>query len=193
MHVGVLLGTLMTGNVWFVIMPSQRELVNATKEGRAQDPAIGYQAKQRSIHNNYITFPLLFIMLSNHFPSTFGHKLNWVVLLVLAFGSALIRHFMNIRFTYRSVEGPRHARVLRACVATLIFFAHPAGSSAREQPIGAAHGGPGPTSRPSSSALRALPRHAAPPTPRSASPPTGSCSSASTRGLGGRTRTSSAW
>jgi uncharacterized membrane protein len=72
-HVGVLLGTLMTGNVWFVILPSQRELIAATTEGREQDPAIGYQAKQRSVHNNYFTFPLLFIMLSGHFPSTFGH------------------------------------------------------------------------------------------------------------------------
>ena len=97
-HVGVLLGTLMTGNVWFCIVPSQRELVAATAEGRAQDPAIGDQAKQRSIHNNYFTFPLLFIMLSNHFPSTFGHKHGWVILTVLALSSATIRHLMNIRF-----------------------------------------------------------------------------------------------
>ena len=98
-HVGVLIGTLMTGNVWFVIMPSQRELIAATKEGREQDPAIGYQAKQRSIHNNYLTFPLLFIMISDHFPSTYGHPQlagpDWCS----RCGSAGIRHFMNIRFT----------------------------------------------------------------------------------------------
>lgn len=97
-HVGVLLGTLMTGNVWFCIVPSQRELVAATAQGRAQDPALGDQAKQRSIHNNYFTFPLLFIMLSNHFPTTFGHKHNWVILTVLALASAAVRHMMNIRF-----------------------------------------------------------------------------------------------
>lgn len=97
-HMGVLLGTMMTGNVWFCIMPSQRELIAATEQGRPQDPAIGYQAKQRSVHNNYFTFPLLFIMLSGHFPSTFGSKHNWEVLTVLALSSATIRHLMNIRF-----------------------------------------------------------------------------------------------
>ena len=90
-HFGVLLGTLMTGNVWFVIIPSQRELVAATVEGREQDPKIGYQAKARSIHNNYMTFPLLFTMISNHFPSTFGHRWSWLVLVLLACSSAGIR------------------------------------------------------------------------------------------------------
>jgi uncharacterized membrane protein len=97
-HVGVILGTIMTGNVWMVIIPSQRELVASTKEGRSQDPALGKKAKQRSIHNNYMTFPLLFMMISNHFPSTYGQRLNWVVLIVLMVGGALVRHFMNIRF-----------------------------------------------------------------------------------------------
>jgi len=99
MHVGVMMGTLMTGNVWFVIMPSQRELIAATEAGREQDPAVGYQAKERSIHNNYFTFPLLFIMISGHFPSTFSHPKNWLVLLVLALSSAGIRWCMNMRFT----------------------------------------------------------------------------------------------
>ncbi len=98
-HVGVLVGTLMTGNVWLVILPSQRELIAATLEGREQDPAIGYQAKQRSVHNNYFTFPLLFIMLSGHFPSTYSHPKGWLILAILALGSAGIRHLMNIRFT----------------------------------------------------------------------------------------------
>jgi uncharacterized membrane protein len=99
MHVGVLLGTMMTGNVWFVIIPSQRELIAATVAGREQDPAVGYQAKERSVHNNYFTFPLLFIMISGHFPSTFSHPKNWLILLVLALSSAGIRWCMNMRFT----------------------------------------------------------------------------------------------
>lgn len=99
MHVGVMLGTLMTGNVWFVIIPSQRELIGATIAGREQDPAVGYQAKERSVHNNYFTFPLLFIMISGHFPSTFSHPKSWLVLLVLALSSAGIRWCMNMRFT----------------------------------------------------------------------------------------------
>ena len=95
-----LLGTLMTANVWFYVVPSQRELVAATKAGLPQDPALSNRAKQRSIHNNYITFPVLFIMISNHFPSTYGNTLNWLILAVLMVGSAAVRHFMNIRFTY---------------------------------------------------------------------------------------------
>ncbi|MBP6832673.1 MAG: urate hydroxylase PuuD [Deltaproteobacteria bacterium] len=132
MHVGVMLGTLMTGNVWMVIIPSQRELVDATREHRKQNLAKGYQAKARSIHNNYMTFPLLFIMISNHFPLTFGHALNWAVLLVLAFGSALIRHFMNIRFTWRNWFLPTTLVFFATCVATLIFFSYPAGFGRQE-------------------------------------------------------------
>lgn len=100
-HVGALLGTLMTGNVWFYVVPSQRKLVAATQAGLPQDPAFSYRAKERSIHNNYMTFPVIFIMVSNHFPSTYGHALNWVLLAILMLGGALVRHFMNIRFTYR--------------------------------------------------------------------------------------------
>ena len=99
-HVGVLLGTLMTGNVWMVIIPSQRDLVDATREGREQDRSLSLRAKQRSIHNNYMTFPLIFIMVSNHFPratatSSTGSswRCSWS-------GGALVRHFMNIRFSF---------------------------------------------------------------------------------------------
>src|SRR3954454_13061747 len=99
-HVGAMLGTLMTANVWFYVVPSQRELVAASRAGLAQDPALSYRAKQRSIHNNYMTFPVIFIMISNHFPSTYGSSLNWLILAVLMVGSAALRHFLNIRFTY---------------------------------------------------------------------------------------------
>jgi uncharacterized membrane protein len=97
-HVGVVMGTLMTGNVWMVIMPSQRELLEMTKSGKRQSSTLAYRAKQRSIHNNYMTFPLLFIMVSNHFPSTYGSSINWLILGVLMLTGALVRHFMNIRF-----------------------------------------------------------------------------------------------
>ncbi len=99
-HVGAMLGTCMSGNVFFHIIPSQRELVKATQEGKTQDLKLGQHAKQRSIHNNYMTFPVLFIMLSNHFPSTYGSTLNWAILGVLMVGGATARHFLNIRFTF---------------------------------------------------------------------------------------------
>jgi uncharacterized membrane protein len=98
METGVLIGTVMTGNVWLCIMPSQRSLIAATRSGRPQDPVLSLRAKQRSLHNNYLTFPLLFIMLSNHFPSAYGHHLNWLVLIVVMIGGAGVRHFMNVRY-----------------------------------------------------------------------------------------------
>ena len=95
---GVLIGTIMTGNVWFVIMPSQRELIDATKTGRDQDPKISIRAKQRSIHNNYVTFPLLFIMVSTHFAAATQAYFNWVVLIAVMIGGAGVRHYMNVRY-----------------------------------------------------------------------------------------------
>ena len=95
---GVLIGTIMTGNVWMCIVPSQHALVNATKNGTEQDASLSLKAKQRSIHNNYFTFPLLFIMISNHFPATYQHHLNWLILISVMVGGAGIRHFMNIRY-----------------------------------------------------------------------------------------------
>jgi uncharacterized membrane protein len=100
MHVGVVIGTIMTGNVWTVILPSQRALVAATESGKEQDAALGLKAKQRSIHNNYLTFPLIFIMVSNHFPSTWGDDHNWIVLLVIMAAGAGVRYGMNLRYSH---------------------------------------------------------------------------------------------
>ena len=99
-HVGAMLGTCMSGNVLLHIMPSQRKLVAATEAGRAQNPADSIHAKQRSIHNNYLTFPLLFTMLSNHFASITGSSLAWILLGVFIVGGALSRHWLNIRFSF---------------------------------------------------------------------------------------------
>jgi uncharacterized membrane protein len=123
-HVGVILGTLMTGNVWFVIVPSQRELVRATMEGREQDPAISLRAKERSIHNNYMTFPLLFTMVSNHFPSTYGGRHAWLALVVISVGGALVRHMMNVRFVYARWL-PVTAFVVLASLVSLFFLTAP--------------------------------------------------------------------
>lgn len=101
LHVGAMLGTLMIGNVWTHILPSQRQLVAALKRGDKPDQALALRAKQRSIHNNYITFPVLFIMISNHFSFAYGHKWNWIILAVLILAGASVRHFMNIRFFFK--------------------------------------------------------------------------------------------
>jgi len=129
-HVGALLGTLMTANVWFYVVPSQRALVAASRAGLAQDPALSYRAKQRSIHNNYMTFPVIFIMISNHFPSTYGSSLNWLILAVLMVGSAAFRHFLNIRFTYGGwLRLATATTLLTIAVVTLLITRANAGSS----------------------------------------------------------------
>jgi uncharacterized membrane protein len=98
----VLIGTLMTGNVWLRILPSQKELIAATRTDREQDVTLSLRAKQRSIHNNYFTFPLLFIMISNHFPGAYGHDLRFFVLFAVMIGGAGVRHFMNVRYSGRT-------------------------------------------------------------------------------------------
>ena len=120
---GVLIGTIMTGNVWFVIVPSQRALVAATIAGKEQDPKLSLQAKARSIHNNYLTFPLIFIMVSNHFSAATTHHLNWLILIVVCVGGAGVRHFMNIRYSGGGKELVKSAWLAPACVSGAVAIA----------------------------------------------------------------------
>ena len=101
LHVGALLGTIMAGNVAMTIMPSQRALVRAVEAGRGADRVIADLAKTRSIHNNYLAFPVIALMLSAHFPSLYGRAANWLPLLILLAAGAAVRHVMNVRFTWR--------------------------------------------------------------------------------------------
>lgn len=96
-HVGALVGTIMAGNVFFKIMPAQRLMVDAVTNNKEIDPAWGLAAKLRSVHNNYLTLPLLFIMISNHYPMTFQHPQAWAVLIAIGIVSAWIRHYFNLK------------------------------------------------------------------------------------------------
>ncbi len=96
-HVGAAIGTIMVANVFRVIIPAQKDLVNAVTEKRKPDPNKGPKALQRSRHNNYFTLPVLFIMISGHFPATYDHAYNWLVLLVFSLAAVAIRHYFNIR------------------------------------------------------------------------------------------------
>ena len=96
-HLGAMIGTIMAGNVFRVIIPSQRALVAAIQAGEEPDSAWGAKAKLRSTHNNYFTLPILFIMISNHYPVTYAHTHNWLILLALIVISAYVRHFFNLR------------------------------------------------------------------------------------------------
>ena len=96
-HFGAMLGSIMAANVFFNIIPAQKAMVQAAKEGRPLDPALGKNAGLRSLHNNYFTLPVLFVMVSNHFPSTFGHEYPWLVLLLISAGTAGVKHYLNLR------------------------------------------------------------------------------------------------
>ena len=96
-HFGAMIGTLMAGNVFFVIIPSQKAMVNAAKQGIPPDGALGKKALARSLHNNYFTLPVLFVMVSNHFPSTFGYQYPWAVLAAITLGTAGVKHYLNLK------------------------------------------------------------------------------------------------
>jgi uncharacterized membrane protein len=92
-----MIGTWMAANVLFIIIPGQRELVKAKLAGREPEAIYGIRGKQRSVHNNYLTLPVLLAMLSNHFSFVYGHAQGWLILLVLMALSAWVRHFFNLR------------------------------------------------------------------------------------------------
>ena len=97
LQVGAMIGTMMVGNVFFVIIPAHWELIHAKQAGREPDPRWNLRAKTRSVHNNYLTLPVVFAMLSNHFPFTYGHADGWIVLVALMAIGALVRHYFNLR------------------------------------------------------------------------------------------------
>ena len=96
-HVGSAIGTVVVANVFRVIIPGQKDLVRAVSEGRIPEASKGKNALQRSRHNNYFTLPVLFIMLSGHYPAIYGHPQSWLLLMVFSVAAVGIRHYFNIR------------------------------------------------------------------------------------------------
>ncbi len=97
MHLGAIIGTVMVANVFLIIIPNQRKVVAQVLAGQTPDPALGKQAKQRSVHNNYMTLPVLFVMISNHYPMIVSAPLNWLWLAGLGVVGVTIRHFFNLK------------------------------------------------------------------------------------------------
>ncbi|QHQ36656.1 urate hydroxylase PuuD [Algicella marina] len=95
LHLGAFTATIMSANVFFIIMPNQRIVVADLKAGRTPDPKYGKIAKQRSTHNNYLTLPVLFLMLSNHYPLAFATEYNWIIASLIFLVGVLIRHYFN--------------------------------------------------------------------------------------------------
>jgi uncharacterized membrane protein len=136
-QMGALVGTMMVANVFVIIIPNQKKVVAALLAGRAPDPSLGKAAKQRSVHNNYLTLPVVFVMLSNHYPLFFATRYNWLIFaIVLAIGF-LIRHFYNLR--HAGLPNPwwswAAAAVAMAAIALLSWAgARPSGSVAASPP-----------------------------------------------------------
>lgn len=136
LHVGAIIGTAMVGNVFFVIIPNQRKVVADLIAGRSPDPALGAAAKQRSLHNNYMTLPVLFIMISNHYPMTYGAERPWLVLALLGLTGVAIRHVFNLRGRGRPA-GATIALAVVLAVASVTYVTWEKGRSASSAPGGA--------------------------------------------------------
>jgi uncharacterized membrane protein len=146
LHVGAIMGTIMVGNVFRIIMPAQRALVAAIAENRTPDPSLPAKGLLRSRHNNYFTLPVLFIMISNHFPSTYGSRYNWLILAGIALLAVLVRHYFNTRH-----DGHRFAWTLPVAALGMLCLAYvsdpaqppaPASAHIQYQPLpGTAVGG----------------------------------------------------
>ena len=121
-HVGAIIGTIMVGNVFFTIMPAQRALVKAIENNTTPDPLLPAKGLLRSRHNNYFTLPVLFIMISNHFPSTYGSQYNWAILAGIAILAVLVRHYFNTRH-----DSSKYVWTLPAAALGMICLAYVTG------------------------------------------------------------------
>jgi uncharacterized membrane protein len=100
-QMGAMIGTIMVANVFLIIIPNQKKAVAALLRGERPDERLGTQAKQRSVHNNYLTLPVVFLMLGDHYPLMFGTRYNWLIFAIVLVVGFLIRHFYNLRHAGR--------------------------------------------------------------------------------------------
>lgn len=118
-HVGAIVGTIMVANVFFVIIPGQKRMLAEIRAGRDPDPRPGVLGKMRSVHNTYLTLPVLFIMISNHYPMTYGSPYGWLVLALLAAAGVLVRRFFVLSHKHRYVVVLPAAALLLVVAAAL--------------------------------------------------------------------------
>jgi uncharacterized membrane protein len=136
LQVGAMLGTIMAANVFFVIIPAHWELIHAKQAGREPDPAAGLRGKQRSVHNNYLTLPVLLTMLAGHFAFLVGREHAWLILLALMAIAVIVRLFYNLRHGGRTLWAL--AGVAAAGVIALAIALEPDGESNAAPPTAAA-------------------------------------------------------
>lgn len=161
LHTGAVMATIMTANVAMNIIPGQRKVVAALKAGQEPDPAIGKAAKQRSTHNNYLTLPVLFLMMSNHYPHAWSTRWAWVIVALVLVAGAMVRHFYNVRHSGRGDPWWMWG-VAAACVVLAI------GVSYTSSPLGRERLGLAPSASPVATAAAATADP--PPNPHRAAP-----------------------
>ena len=119
LHLGAFTATIMSANVFLLIIPNQKIVVADLIAGRQPDPSLGRQAKQRSLHNNYLTLPVLFLMLTNHYPLAFATRFNWAIASIVFIIGVLIRHFFNTR---HAGKGSPHWTLAAAAVLFIVVM-----------------------------------------------------------------------
>ena len=120
MQIGTVLGTIMVANVLMIIIPGQKKVVASLLANEAPNPIHGAIAKQRSLHNNYLTLPVIFIMISNHYPLIYATKYSWIIISIILIIGALIRHFFNIKHT--GAKPPYWVCVPIIILGSIIFY-----------------------------------------------------------------------
>lgn len=126
-HIGAMLGLAMVFNVFTTIMPSQRKMVAAVSQNEQPNPLWGHRAKLRSVHNNYATLPVLLIMISNHYPITYGNPYGWFILIALIAITAYARHFFNLK--HHGIIKPSILIIALLAFATLVWVVAPKSST----------------------------------------------------------------
>ncbi len=131
MQMGALIGSIMVANVFFVIIPGQRKVVAELIAGRDPDPELGRRGKQRSLHNNYLTLPVVFVMIGNHYPLAFAGRWSWAILAIVLVQGAVIRHFFNEQ--HRGARSPWWTwAVAAAGLAAIVWLSAEPASEAEE-------------------------------------------------------------
>jgi uncharacterized membrane protein len=120
LHLGAFTATIMTANVFFQIMPNQRVVVEDLKAGRTPDAKYGKIAKVRSTHNNYLTLPVVFLMLSNHYPLAFGTEFSWIIASLIFLTGVTIRHYFNTM--HKTGSGPHWTWAVTVLLMVLIAW-----------------------------------------------------------------------
>ncbi len=125
MHVGAIIGTIMVANVFFWIIPGQRKMLADIRAGREPDPRPGQLAKTRSVHNTYFTLPVLFIMISAHYPMTYDNRYGWLVLAVIGLAGVLLRYFFVLSHKNKIVPALPVAAAVLLAAAAIAIAPHP--------------------------------------------------------------------